>query len=68
MCEKLDEPGVHEDPCAERVEDARDGRRAGRVWIVCRAHAEAYADAQRSGNAIEERGEHGRDAVFRGKL
>lgn len=68
MCEQLDEPGVHEDPCAERVEDTRDGRRAGRVWIVCRAYAETYADTYWSRYAIEEGGEHRRNAVFRGKL
>ena len=68
MCEQFDEARVYENARTDSVEDARDGRRAGRVRIVCRAHAEAHADAQRGRNAVEESGEHRRDAVLRGEV
>ena len=68
MCEQLDEPRVYENARADSVEDARDGRRVGRVRIVCRAHPKAHADAQWGRNAVEERGEHWRGAILRGEV
>jgi len=43
--EKLDESRVQEDARAEAVEDTGDQDRAGRLWVLRRAHTEAHRDA-----------------------
>ena len=54
MGEKLNKSRVNENSRAERVENAGDHRRAGRAWIVRRAHAETDRNTYRCCDTIEE--------------
>jgi hypothetical protein len=66
--EQLNEPSVDKNARAEGVEDTRDQSRACRAGIVCRAHAEAYPDAYRCRDSIEECTKRGHKAVFMREL
>ena len=67
MGEKLDESRVHEDARTEAVEDAGNQGRAGRAWVVRRAHAKANCDTYGCRDAVEECADVWNVAVLRGK-